>query len=249
VTGNEKNDVIATIRANIGSCGQHIHLVSGGSPLPRFAYTIGLYETVGLEVILAGATAFNLVDARTILNTVADRLRADGKDTLTSVDVARLGTFSLLPVDASWSKLLLLGALDFYDLEEITVLQISPAPERFTLDVPDLSRPWDEALEPVWRWLHTEWEFPVPAQSVATTNLAALRGDPVTEVARWEETEWEMFAGAGPDVPPADVRVVPLGTLIGIDQSVDAATKLGVGSAIWRDPDATSTWNVWGGPS
>ena len=34
----------------------------------------------------------------------------------------------------------------------------------------------------------------------------ALRGERVTEAVGWEDVEWELFVGAGPDVPNDDLR-------------------------------------------
>jgi hypothetical protein len=83
----------------------------------------------------------------------------------------------------------------------------------------------------------------VPENATATTNLPALRGDRITEVMRWEEGEWEIFAGAGPDVPKAELRVVPLATLLAADGSLVRALSLEVGTGVWRDAD--SDWHPW----
>ena len=66
-----------------------------------------------------------------------------------------------------------------------------------------MSQTWSPQSEPVWGWLAEDWNYPVPEKSIAATNLDALRGKPITEVMRWEEEEWEMFAGAGPDITDA----------------------------------------------
>ena len=143
-----------------------------------------------------------------------------------------------------WPDELWLGALDYYDVDSIPVLQIVPEEKYRTLDIPDMSQEWNPESEPVWRWLTEEWNYPVPKKSIAVTNLDALRGKPVTEVVRWEEEEWEMFAGAGPDVDEEDARWVPLGTLIGIDQTLYPAANLGIGKGIWRD-DEEMKWHRW----
>jgi hypothetical protein len=103
---------------------------------------------------------------------------------------------------------------------------------------------WSPSHEPVWQWLGQPWEYDVPQESMATTNLAALLGSPITELSRWEDNEWEMFAGPGPDVKPSDMRVVPLGTLIGHDPSLTSTLAAGIGSGYWRD-SATSDWHEW----
>lgn len=79
--------------------------------------------------------------------------------------------------------------------------------------------------------------------SEAITDVAALRGDRITEACRWEENEWELFAGAGPDVAKEEMRVVSLGTLLAADSSLEAVLTLTVGTGLWRD--AISDWHPW----
>jgi hypothetical protein len=43
------------IKRNIEKSGFHIYLVAGGGRTPRFVYTIGLRESLGAELVLAGA--------------------------------------------------------------------------------------------------------------------------------------------------------------------------------------------------
>jgi hypothetical protein len=76
------------------------------------------------------------------------------------------------------------------------------------------------------------------------TNLDALRGKPITEAVRWEENEWELFAGAGPDVEDHDIRIVSLGTLLGSDRSIEVVAGLAVGEGLWRHP-ADLKWQPW----
>jgi hypothetical protein len=61
---------------------------------------------------------------------------------------------------------------------------------------------------------------------------------------RWEEAEWEIFAGAGPDIPKIEMRIVPLGMLLRIDASLDVAVHLAIGQGLWRDA-VTLDWNTW----
>ena len=104
---------------------------------------------------------------------------------------------------------------------------------------------WSASGAPVWQWKHVPWSFSAPRSSTAATNLAALRGERVTEAARWEEDQWELFAGEGPEVLEDEVRLVPLGTLLGADPSLLAVTSLPIGGALIRDPDE-GEWEPWG---
>ena len=126
----------------------------------------------------------------------------------------------------------------------LPTFQIVPDEAHRTIDVPNMQESWDPARTPIWRWLTDAWDYPVPRKSTGVTNLAALRGARITEVMRWEEDEWELFSGAGPDVPKEDMRVVPLGTLIEADQSLLPILNLKTGAGCWRD-DATE-WTPWG---
>jgi hypothetical protein len=60
---------------------------------------------------------------------------------------------------------------------------------------------------------------------------------------RWEEDEWEIFSGAGPEIPESERRVVPLGVLLEADKSLLPAVDLSVETGFWRDGD--SEWNPW----
>jgi len=155
------------------------------------------------------------------------------------------GLFTLRKADASWTTALILGAFDYYQKRDIPALQIVPDQAYRTVDVPDMSVPWGATTAPAWRWLHESWTYPVPRDSTAATNLAALRGDRITEVMRWEEDAWEIFAGAGPDVTEEQMRVVPLGTLLGTDESLVAGVHLAIGEGLWRDAEPGSEWHPW----
>lgn len=139
----------------------------------------------------------------------------------------------------------MLGVFDYYQTRDIPAIQIVPDKDHRTIDVPDMSAPWNALAEPVWQWLKEPWIFPVPKESTATTNLAALRGERITEATRWEEDEWEAFAGAGPDVTEEEMRVVALGTLVAADKSLEPIVHLAIGEGLWRDPEAGSEWHPW----
>lgn len=63
------------IRENIARSGQHVYVVAGGST-PRFAYTIGVSESIGIELILAGAVFYTLDEVVRIINEIAVQLKA-----------------------------------------------------------------------------------------------------------------------------------------------------------------------------
>ncbi|HTC95902.1 MAG TPA: DUF4262 domain-containing protein [Terriglobales bacterium] len=238
----EKKQALDRIRENIARSGQHVYVVSGGNT-PRFAYTIGVSESIGVELILAGAIFYMKDEVVKIINDIAAQLKAQRDREV--FEVAGLGSFTLRKVHSSWATEFMLGAFDYYQKRDIPALQIVPDKAHWTIDVPDLSAPWSTTKEPVWQWLHEPWTYPVPKDATAATNLAALRGDRITEVTRWEEDEWEMFAGAGPDVPKDEMRVVSLGTLVAADKSLVPVMNLAIEEGLWRDPDPDSEWHPW----
>lgn len=232
-----------SLEQRIAHYGHHVTVVQG-PPLPRFAYTIGLLERIGLELLLGGAIAYDVSEVGRILNEIA-RLLREGHPLGAAIEAGPLGRFKLRKMRSEWVEALMLGAVDFHRERTVIGYQVVPDPERWTIDVPLLDEDRGFAANQAWRWALVEWSYAVPRTSVATTNLGALRGERVTEVARWEPDGWEMFAGAGPDVKPEDARVVPLGVLLERDESLKAALTLPVGGAIWRDQGG-GPWQAWG---
>src|SRR4051794_83139 len=187
---NKRRDrALAVIQENIIKRGHHVYVVSGGA-IPRFAYTIGVSAFINAELILAGAIAFDAEEITRILNTISDCLKTTREQQI--FDIAGFGSFTLQNAHPSWGSTLALGALDYYKAKEIRALQVLPDKDHWTIDVPDMRSPWNTTLHPAWRWLHEEWSLPVPEASTAATNLAALRGDVITEATRWEVDEWEL---------------------------------------------------------
>jgi hypothetical protein len=207
-------------------------------------YTIGLSESLDAELVFAGAYLYKRDDLPKIIDGIVAELKLSYALETQKIDLLSWGVFSLRKAHMSWTIDLMLGALDFYQAKEIQAFQIVPDKAHWTFDIPDLSEPWSPAAAPAWRWLREDWTYPVPSKSVAITNLAALRGERITEVVRWEEDEWEIFAGAGPDIVKEDRRVVPLGVLLAADESLLPAVNLPIASGFWRD--ALSEWHPWG---
>ena len=236
-----RDEMIELIERNIREFGYHVYFVSGDA-VPRFAYTIGLTSTQGAELVLAGAILYSADETKRILAAAKEACAAKNHS---HFQVEGLGGFTFQEVHPSWTTLLLLGAIDFYARADVLALQIVPDQAHMTIDVPNLSNAWSPEAEPVWQWLRATWEYDVPRESTVTTNLAALRGQLITEVCRWGDDEWEMFAGPGPDVTEAEARVVPLGSLLAADPSLKDALSLEVGRGIWRN-DTTREWNPWG---
>lgn len=230
------------IREHIAQNGCHIYVVTGGG-YPHFGYTIGLTESLGAELILAGSYFYRLDDVSKVIQSVKVTLLQPIDWSTTRAETESWGTFSFRAVNTSWATALMLGAFDYYRGKSIEAYQIVPDEAHWTIDVPNLSQPWSPTHTPGWRWLNDEWTYLVPKGAVALTDLNALRGARITEVMRWEDDEWEIFSGAGPEIPESERRVVPLGVLLEADKSLLPAIDLHVGTGFWRNED--SEWTSW----
>ena len=147
-------------------------------------------------------------------------------------------------IHSSWRNVMMLGAIHYHEPRQFDAFQIVPDENHNTVDTPDMSKSWNPRQELVWQWLELEWRYSIPARSRTVTNLRALKGQRITEAARWEDDPWELFAGSGPETSEEDLRIVPLATLLALDRTLSDVTLLKVGEALWRNPDQEA-WNVW----
>ena len=237
-----RDAALRLIESNIAQYGYHVYIVSGGAS-PRYAYTIGLSDRIGSELILAGCIHYSAREAKRIIDEVAHSLQR-GASPVLAIDVSPLGSFRLEKAGDSCVNLLMLGALDYYKNRGVAAYQLLPDEEHWTVDVPRLHEHWSATSDPAWKWMWEEWPYRVPRSSVAATNLSALRGGRITEAARWEEDQWELFAGPGSSVEQEHMRVVPLGVLLGVDTSLVPVTDLDIGQGLWRD-ESSGPWHPW----
>ena len=240
---NEKNEFISLIKANIKEFGFHITIVNSYTE-PRYAYSIGLNEKFGFELIFAGGIIFYEKDIYEIFNSIATELNLDSKITHATIKTKNFGKFSFSAVDNSWSNLLVLGVYDFYNVKEIKVFQIKPEAKYYTLDIPDMEVSFDDSNNQVWKWLNNKWDLPVPETSTSLTNIQALKGEYILEVFRCDEDEWEMFSENGTNIDRGNLRIVSVGALIGIDPSLTRSLTLEIGKGIWRK-SIEDDWNNW----
>ncbi|SOD17747.1 DUF4262 domain-containing protein [Pedobacter xixiisoli] len=240
----EKEALLKIIRNNIQGHGYHLNIVSSPTE-PRYAYSIGFHEKFGFELIFAGGLYYLEQD----LFTIFDNIKSQIEGSITELGSANfetdLGTFSLQNVDTSWSKIMGLGAFDYYQNKDIVFFQVLPDEEHHTLEIPDMSIVRSHDTAPIWKWLDKEWDLPVPIGATVATNIEVLFGDAVTELMRWEEDEWEMFSIPGPDVEEEATRIVSIATLISIDPTLNSTITIEVGKGLWRE-DRDSEWQNWG---
>jgi Domain of unknown function (DUF4262) len=231
------------IRRNITQHGFHAYFVHGRS-VPSFAYTIGLSEACGFEVCFAGLSLYSRADVEIILKMVVDILRNGHSWNEASVQVGTIGDFHLSGIDDSWLDVMLLGIRDFFPSTAPPCLQIRPEHENITIDMPDMSVPWNADKQPIWKWLTRTWDYSVPKDSRAVTDVSSLKGALNTEVMRWEVDEWELHSIPGDRLHDDDIRVVPLGIMLGWDSSLEIITDLTVGEGFWRD-GGSGMWHSW----
>lgn len=231
------SEFLEIIKKNINNYDYHLTLVNGGQN-PDYSYSIGLTEKFGFELVIAGGF-ISIEDNESLFQHVFQQLQSGltvySKFTLSG------NIFYLDKVDVSWCKKLMLGVYDYYNVDEISAYQI--VPENRTLDIPLMSQPII-ANDPIWKWLDMDWNMKVPKKSYVITDIDSLKGKTIVELMRWEDHVWEMFSGPGPDFKEEEIRIVPLGTILGIDDTLQRTVNLEIGKGLWRE-NKDSDWNDW----
>lgn len=228
-----REQVLGQIKRNIQQHGFHIYSIFQDS-YPRFGYTIGLTTSLGAELVMPGAAWFTAREVGVIITVIRKRLAADRRFGV-PLAMEGMGSFTLRKAHRSWTRKLLLGALDYYACRDVPAYQIVPDQDHWTIDVPDLSAPLGAGGSPGWQWLRQEWRLPVPSSSHAIADLAALRGSRVVVAARWETDRWELFTAPGEQFSEDQLRAVPLGCFLARDPSLAPILDLEIGEALWRD--------------
>lgn len=237
----KRQEFLNLIKGNILKNGFHITLVQGGQT-PNFAYTIGLSEKMGFELLLAGGFV-SIEGYEETFETVIEVLKSENISDLVYPENRIIANeYKLLNVHVTWKEKIILGVYDFYNTNSAKALQIVPV-NNLLLDVPDMSQPW-QSVNPIWKWLGEKWDESIPKSAHVVTNVQFLLGENITEVMRWKEDYWEMFTNNPDDIPDEEVRIIPLGTAIGIDDSLKAAMDLKINEGIWRESRGES-WQEW----
>lgn len=234
------------IRKHIQEKSFHINVVKS-SEIPRYAYTIGNFENYNFELIMGGNENYLYDEIIIIFNTIISKINKDSELEQLTFNILNLGVFTLSKVKPSWSEKMMLGVYDYYDIKDFNAYQILPDKNHSTLDIPNMSVEWNTEEQPIWKWLDDSivWDLEVPNNSTVTTEVKVLFGKKVTEVMRWEIDDWEAFTQNGTDVNEDDIRIVPIATILGIDNTLLPIVNLQVAKGLWRDSELLE-WNDWG---
>lgn len=238
---NKKQEFFELIEKNIKKYGYHITFVKGGQN-PPFAYTIGLYEKLGFELVVAGDFHSIQMNEKKIRRVLLGLNSGQNTGSFFLSEDKEQVDLELLEMHTTWKELMILGVFDYYKNDDIRAFQIFPV-ENKSMDIPVMSSQRDKE-DPIWCWLDKKWNETIPLSSYVITSVGFLNGENITELMRWEDGYWEMFVGQGSDVPDEDVRILPISTVLGIDDTLRPALKLSIGEGLWRE-NIESEWEIW----
>src|SRR3569623_321283 len=146
-------EVLSLIQDNIDKYGYHRYVVLQGV-CPRYSYTIGLYNSIGLELICGGMCLFDAEDISVIFSDIVSALRSD--ISTERVFHTQRGSFGLRKVHKSWIKFAALGAVDYYNSEDVEFYQ-KFSNNVSTIDDVDMSSLLDANIQSAWKYLCSDW--------------------------------------------------------------------------------------------
>lgn len=234
-----KNKFLKLVDENIKKHGYQITNVNG-SQVPNFSYTIGLYEKFGFELIKAGSYISN-EDNEKIFNSIISGLNLN-QDVKSIFKTINGSNFKLVEVHKTWKDLMILGAFSYYNNYNIKAFQITPS-DIILLDTPIMFKKRDRE-DPIWFWLDRDWNEKLPLSSYVITDEYFLIGEEIIELMRWKDGFWEMFTRPASDVLDKEIRILPISTMIAIDESLKVSINLSNGNGLLRD-NKDSEWKLW----
>jgi hypothetical protein len=119
-----KEEVLETIRRNIEQSGFHAYAVTGGG-VPQFAYTVGLTQSIGAELLLAGAHFYVLDQIKQIIAFLARESRSLAMQRGQEIST-EYGSFLLRDADLSWIKALMLELLTTIKYQKLRLSKSFP---------------------------------------------------------------------------------------------------------------------------
>lgn len=239
-----REDFLDHIKDNILKHRFHINVVSQEFT-PRFAYTIGLFNKNGYELVLAGNMDLLYDDIIYILNFIGNKLINHEETTGSRFEINIKSMFELRKVDESWTDIMLLGVNDFYNDKSILSYQIHQIGNMTSVDIPNMNCKFKPEDQPIWRWLTCKNDLNIPQNSKVVINKDILYGAKALEIMRWDENEWEIYSMNPENLDEDDMRIIPVSTIIGIDNSLERILELNVGKGLIRD-SPNNAWESWG---
>lgn len=235
-----KDETRLSIAENIERYGYHAVVVAGGAT-PRWVYTIGLCETVGVELLFAGGVYYLKDEVLELVEQVS-KSSFNHAECSQAQRIASLGV-DVVKVDAGWSERLLLGVHGYYGTMK-PALQIVPQKHR-TIDTPRADLAFRPETAGGFRWLDEPWPYGIPPKSEAMVDIGIAFGHPAIYAARWEQDYWEIFSVPQSEIDREKARLMPLGTLLAVDPTLEDVAALSVGETSARA--AGHGWIAGGG--
>ncbi|SHF10539.1 DUF4262 domain-containing protein [Chryseobacterium vrystaatense] len=241
-----KKEFLEVITRNIQAKQFHITVVAQ-SKTPRYAYSVGNYDKYGFELVLAGSENFLYEDVLLIFNDIVSQLENEIDIDTKMFLVKDLGNFHLREISDSRKTKMMFGVYDYYEVNNFRAYQIIPEKAHYTLDIPNMNNQWNSNNDIIWKWLDDsiKWDLDVPEESTVITEIDVLLGKKATEIMRWEKDDWQIFTQDGNNIDEDNLRVVPITTILGIDETLLPIIKLNLGKGLWRSEDEL-IWNDWG---
>jgi len=232
------------INHNITEYGFHINVVNQ-KLTPRYAYSIGLINSCGFELVLAGCMDLLYDDVISIMNNIGNKLLKHDETIDAQFILGQNGLYKLRKIHESWSEIMLLGAKDFFNFDDIPSCQIYPCNDKISFDVPNMDEIFLPNSQPIWSWLTNENNSTFPIDSKVIVNKDILFGAKALEIMRWEENEWEIYSTNSDNLNEHDMRIIPLTTMIGAESTLGRILDLEVGKGLVRKLPSNE-WEDWG---
>lgn len=224
--------------------------ISSDDDVPAWAYTVGLWHTLGSpEIAMFG---LRLPDMQTWLNRLGEQIRSGRPLVPGQPREGVLNGFPLefRPVHSSWYPRLFGSALNFYQRPPLPIVQ-AVWPDRTGLfpwqdDCGDNCRadqPWswvayEDHAPSIWSDLDaiTPWPFPsVGARTpVYTLHRITVEGSPVVGVVHDHNGSWQFLDGG--DVAVEDITTIHLHHMLASPPYIREVADLQPGQQAWRNP-------------
>jgi len=180
---------------------------------PRFSYTIGLYQTLGYELVVAGLC---LIDVNDVPNLI--KCAVNGEEYIESLSGSTLPV-ELRDADSTWATAMARWAVRYYNSENIRLKQILVG-DNLTIDTPNMRYSYNDIINNPWQYLVEDWPYPVPENSQAYCDSGIISGEKILSISRYEDDYWEISSGIGFD---SRAKILPIAVIMekfGLDTEI-----------------------------